>query len=275
MRKSPILKRRRVWLHPLAIERDYKRILLSQVKAFNRSIGDYSTDIRFDDWQDDLSSVMSSLTALAGRMFAPVVEKLPSFFALTSQFNDKQWRLIVKGGTGIQIPPSKSAFIGSARMPASSNVLGVDAYRDEPWLADMQANWIAENVRLIKSIPAEILDDMEGIIRRGVMNGSASSVIKAQLIDRYSISENRAKLISIDQIGKANAALTQQRQKDAGIDGYFWRGVLDQRERKVHVEREGKRFEWSSPPPDGHPGQPIRCRCYSEPDFFNSIFNID
>lgn len=219
--------------------------------------------------------MIAGLTALASRIFTPVVEKLPSFFALTSRFNDLQWRLIVKGGTGIELSESQARIAGQKTIPTASKVLGVDAYRAEKWLTDMQTNWVAENVRLIKSIPADILDDMEGIIRRGVLNGAASSVIKSQIIDRYSISENRAKLIAIDQIGKANAALTQQRQKDAGIDGYLWRGVLDQRERKLHVEREGKRFEWSSPPPDGHPGQPIRCRCYAEPDFSNSIFNID
>lgn len=245
------------------------------MRELNRSITHYSADIRYDDWQGDLSGVIDALAALASRLFNPVIQRLPSFFALASQFNDRQWRLIVKGGTGVEIPPSQARIIGQTSAPISSGVLGVDAYRAEPWLADMQANWVAENVRLIKSIPAELLGDMEGIIRRGVMNGSASSIIKDQIVERYGITERRAKLIAEDQIGKANAALTQQRQKDAGIDGYFWRGVLDKRERKTHVDREGKEYKWDSPPGDGHPGQAIRCRCYAEPDFSNSIFNID
>jgi SPP1 gp7 family putative phage head morphogenesis protein len=255
------------------VERDYQKAIIQPLKTLNRSVGEYYTDIRFDDWQDDLSGVISALTALANRVFQPVIQRLPAFFSLTSRFNDKQWRLIVKGGTGVEIPESQAVIPGQTSIPVSSGVLGVDAYRAEPWLADMQANWIAENVRLIKSIPAEILDDMEGIIRRGVLNGFANSVIKEQIIARYSVSERRAKLIAIDQIGKANAALAQQRQKDVGLDGYFWRGALDSRERKWHVEREGQRFSWDKPPKDGHPGQPIRCRCYAEPDFSNSIFN--
>jgi len=93
------------------------------------------------------------------------------------------------------------------KAPASSGVLGVDAYRAEPWLADLQANWVRQNVALINSVPADQLADMEQIVQRGVMNGSASSVIKLQIMDRYSVSENNAKRIAIDQIGKANAAL--------------------------------------------------------------------
>ena len=39
---------------------------------------------------------------------------------------------------------------------------------------------------------------------------------------------------------------------------------VDERERAHHVDREGKEFNWDKPPDDGHPGQPILCRCYAE-----------
>ncbi|SEQ64285.1 phage putative head morphogenesis protein, SPP1 gp7 family [Rosenbergiella nectarea] len=269
------MAKKRVWLHPDGVARDYQREILKATRQLNKEITSAYGDIRFDGWQDDLTGIINALEAFAKRIFNPVIEKLPSFFALTSQFNDRQWRIIVKGGTGVDIPASQAAIIGLTKAPASSGVLGVDAYRAERWLAEMQANWVAQNVALINSISADQLSDMEQIVRRGVMNGSASSVIKKQITDRYSVSESRAKLIAIDQIGKANAALTQQRQKDAGVDGYIWRGVLDQRERQIHIDREGKKYKWDSPPRDGHPGQPIRCRCYAEPDFSNSVFNID
>ena len=32
-----------------------------------------------------------------------------------------------------------------------------------------------------------------------------------------------------------------------------------------HWEREGQEFRWDQPPEDGHPGQPIECRCSAEP----------
>lgn len=208
------------------------------------------------------------------RIFQPVIDRLPTFFALTSQFNDKQWRMVVKGGTGYDIPPSQAVIAGQTTAPVSSGVLGVDAYRAEPWLREMQELWVSENTRLIKSIPADELSDMEGIIQRGVMNGSSAETIKKHIQERYGVTERRAKLIAVDQIGKANSALTKQRQADAGITGYKWRGVLDERERPEHRAREGNSYKWSNPPPDGHPGQPVRCRCYAEPDWSGSVFDI-
>ncbi|CBX44517.1 phage putative head morphogenesis protein [Erwinia phage phiEt88] len=265
---------KKVWLHPDGVARDYQRELIKETRQFNKEITSAYGEIRFDGWQDDLTGVITSLQAYARRIFNPVIERLPSFFALTSQFNDKQWRLIVKGGTGMQMPPAKSSFIGPTRMPTSSTVLGIDVYREEPWLAAMQENWVRQNVALINSIPADQLADMEQIVQRGVMNGSASSVIKQQIMDRYAVSENRAKLIATDQIGKANAALSKQRLDDAGIKDYIWRGVLDQRERAIHVSREGKKYPVGYQHNDGQIGMAVRCRCYPEPDFSNSAFNI-
>ncbi|WP_158782490.1 phage minor head protein [Pantoea sp. BAV 3049] len=269
------MKRKLIWLHPVSVEITYRAALLKATRQFNRNITDYYGDIRFDAWDDDMSSVLAALRNLSNRIFSPVIERLPNLFSLTSQINDRQWRLVVKGGTGFELPPSQAVIAGQTIVPTSSGVLGVDSYRAEPWLADMQKVWVSENTRLIKSIPTGQLDDMQGIIQRGVMNGTSAGTIKDQIVERYGISENRAKLIAVDQIGKANSALTQQRQKDAGIDGYIWRGVLDNRERQVHIDREGKSFKWSSPPSDGHPGQPVRCRCYAEPDWTGSVFDIN
>lgn len=266
---------KKVWLHPDGVARDYQRDLLKATRQLNKEITSAYGEIRFDGWQDDLTGVVTSLQAFARRIFNPVIERLPSFFALTSQFNDKQWRLIVKGGTGVDIPPSQALITGLTKAPTSSGVLGVDVYRAEPWLANMQSNWVSQNVALINSIPADQLAEMEQIVQRGVMNGSASSVIKQQIMDRYAVSENRAKLIAIDQIGKANAALSKQRLDDAGIKDYIWRGVLDQRERKVHVDREGKKYPVGYQHNDGQIGMAVRCRCYPDPDFSNSVFNID
>lgn len=264
----------RVWLHPYGIERDYTNSIVRATRQFNKEINSSYGDIRLDGWQDDLSGILAYLRNAGNRIFQPVIERLPSFFSLTSQFNDKQWRLIVKGGTGVELQPSQAIIAGQTTVPVSSGVLGVDAYRAEPWLREMQELWVSENTRLIKSIPDDELSDMEGIIQRGVMNGSGADTIKKQIQERYGVTERRAKLIAVDQTGKANSALTKQRQSDAGISGYKWRGVLDERERPEHKAREGNSYKWNKPPPDGHPGQPIRCRCYAEPDWTGSAFDI-
>lgn len=81
------------------------------------------------------------------------------------------------------------------------------------------------------------------------------------------MTENDARRIARDQIGKLNAQINQARQENLGLTGYIWRTSQDNRVRDEHTELEGESFEWDDPPPDGHPGEPIMCRCYAEPDF--------
>ena len=270
----------KVWLFPAGVERDYSTDLKRAVKNFNKEI-DASIELllnsRQDSFSDDITSIFNALRNRAKDSFRGVIERLPGYFSITSMFNDKQWRLVVKAYTGFDIPRSTGRLIDAPFRiePAGiMPVLGVDAYRSEPWLAELQAMWVAENVRLIESIPYDQLDDMEGIIRRGVMAGLSMQEISRQIQERYHIPINRADLIASDQIGKANADLTIHRMGEAGVDHYIWRGVMDSRERQLHVDREKKRFSLKNPPSGGHPGQAIRCRCWSEPDFTGSIFDI-
>ena len=67
-------------------------------------------------------------------------------------------------------------------------------------------------------------------------------------------------------MGKLNGQLTMLRQSAYGVEAYIWRTSLDERVRQMHADRDGERFEWSTPPEDGHPGMPIQCRCVAEPD---------
>lgn len=45
---------------------------------------------------------------------------------------------------------------------------------------------------------------------------------------------------------------------------YIWRTSKDDRVRASHKPRDGQVFEWSNPPPDGHPGEAFGCRCKAE-----------
>lgn len=71
---------------------------------------------------------------------------------------------------------------------------------------------------------------------------------------------NRAVLIATDQVGKANSAVSMQRMSDYGTRKYRWRGAMDARERKAHVEIEEKNFDLDHPPDDRPPGYANRCR---------------
>jgi SPP1 gp7 family putative phage head morphogenesis protein len=144
--------------------------------------------------------------------------------------------------------------------------LGIDVLGVEPNLKPLLEAFASENVALIKSLPNELFDRLEKATTRAVREGKRWEVLARELQRELGISESRARLIARDQVGKLTSNLDRVRQQEIGVEAYIWRSMNDSRVRPDHSRREGKRFLWSDPPADGHPGQAVMCRCYSEPD---------
>ena len=155
---------------------------------------------------------------------------------------------------------NRTAFRESMR-----RALGVDVITGDAALQTSMRVWEAENIALIKSIPEQAVSRLQGQITEAVRRGQSLASLTSQIKEEFGVTDRRAKLIARDQIGKLNGQITQYRQQDIGVDSYKWRGILDQRERQEHVLREGKVYAWDKPPDDGHPGEPVRCRCTAEP----------
>lgn len=140
---------------------------------------------------------------------------------------------------------------------------------------------IQRNVDLIKTVRRNYFSG----IREAVYNNFAgvgqpeNRTLLQQIQHVGKGTKSRAKVIARDQAQKLNANFSQVRQEEAGIDGYIWRTAKDNRVVGApgglypkptrlhgdHFRREGKEFKWADPPPDGHPGEPIMCRCVAEP----------
>lgn len=163
---------------------------------------------------------------------------------------DKQLALIIYNSTGIDL----SSLMGSED------------------LAEAVAEAIAANVALIKSIPAQHLDQVEKIVLNGLQSGQRAESLIKDIKALGSKNEKRAALIARDQVGKITSRLTQIRQQKMGITHYYWSTSQDERVRHIHRARNGKLFAWNSPPDDGHPGIPIRCRCVAIP-YIAHLFN--
>lgn len=145
--------------------------------------------------------------------------------------------------------------------------IGIDLRQTEPSLGPAIEDFVRENVALIRTIPAKFFSQVEDVVSEGVQEGLLAGDLSDRIQERFGVAQSRAQLIARDQIGKFYGSLNEVRQTDLGVDGYFWRTVKDNRVRDEHEVREGDRFLWSQPPEDGHPGYPINCRCYAEPDF--------
>jgi hypothetical protein len=133
---------------------------------------------------------------------------------------------------------------------------------------------IAENVGLIKSIPSQYLDEVEGLVMRSVTRGRDLGELTKELRKRYKITERRAALIALDQNNKATSAIVHTRQLDLGIKFGIWRHSHAGKEpRPTHVKMDGKKYQlakglYDSDPRvkrDVFPGELIRCRCFWQP----------
>lgn len=154
-------------------------------------------------------------------------------------------------------------------------LLGVDMFLADANLESVVKPFITENVGLIKSIGDEYFDQIEGVVLQKFKAGQRASVVADAIAERTGVAESRAKLIGRDQVGKLWGDLARTRQTEAGIGTYTWRTSGDERVRSAHQELNGKVFSWDKPPPEGHPGQPIQCRCWAEPNITDVINELE
>lgn len=161
-----------------------------------------------------------------------------------------------------------------------SNALGIELFYNEPWLETEMQGFAKTNVDLITSIPKQYLQDVEGLVQRGLKSGRSVRDIQKDLTARYKGAlrnkpRNRAELIARDQTMKLNGDLNHLRQTNLGIAKYTWRTSHDERVRPSHAVLDGKVFKWSDPPDVGHPGEDFQCRCTAEPVIDTSITSLE
>lgn len=250
---------------PDQAEREYTRLLVWYARKIATSaraivlpslpniVSGGKDTLKADGYIEDISTVLLTMLDSITESSRVVEARLPTIFALLARNNDRALILAVKASTGKTLPPAIPEMRRS--------FLGVDVYRGEPWLKDMQEGWVRQNVALVKSIGTQYHAQLETIIRQGVLNGSSVKTVSDQIKAQFGVTENRAVLIAQDQILGANARLTQIRAESIGVEGYIWHTVGDSRVRPAHADLNGKRFTWSKPSGEGHPGSKIRCRC--------------
>lgn len=152
---------------------------------------------------------------------------------------------------------------------------GVDVVQDNPKLGAALEHFISENVALIKSVPSQVVDQVEGIVNRAFSNASQVKTIADEIDERFNVGESRARLIARDQVGKLYGQTNAFRQQDLGITQFVWRTAGDERVRPEHDDLDGETFSYDDPPDEGLPGEPIQCRCTAEPVFGTLRDDVD
>lgn len=128
---------------------------------------------------------------------------------------------------------------------------------------------ITENVGLIKSIPQEYLQAVQGAVMRSITTGNGLADLVPFLQKHKDITYRRAHLIALDQNRKAMSNLSAGRMKGLGLKKFEWRHTGGSAEpRKLHQSYDGKIFSFEDLPvidertgERGLPSQAINCRC--------------
>lgn len=103
---------------------------------------------------------------------------------------------------------------------------------------------IAENVGLIKSIPKQFHEQIQGMVNRNVAVGGNAQKLVAELSQISDRSSKRIKLIANDQIAKATALLDQQKAIELGFTKGKWqKSIAGKTHRKTHAEANNKEFD--------------------------------
>lgn len=141
-----------------------------------------------------------------------------------------------------------------------------------PEMKDAMQASIGENVGLIRSIPAQYLDRVEGAVMRGYAAGRDLESMTKELRALYPISARRAALIARDQSNKLNATVNRARQLELGITRAVWmHSHAGKHPRASHVAADGKEYDVAKGCKiDGEyiqPGEKVGCRCTSRAVF--------
>lgn len=131
-----------------------------------------------------------------------------------------------------------------------------------------------ENVALITNISQQYQERITGAVMRSIQSGgNGAQDILEEVRKIGGMSERRAQLVARDQVAKVTSALNVERSKAAGIKQWSWVHSGGGAEpRKMHLDLDGKVFNYSDPPPviaedgtRGYPGYLPNCRCVQAP----------
>lgn len=266
-RRGRIVKGRPLSL-PTGLEAEYALTLRKMAKQMHATVARelvafFNARPEFQQGQDaSTKSLARALVARLARRFQKLfddhAEQIAAHVAdKAAKASDTRWRSSLK------------ELAGGVQLKTSAVTPGVK---------DAVAASIAENAKLIKSIPREYLAKVGAKVMESVETGEGLKTLVPYLQQQGGVTERRATNIAQDQTRKAYNNINAERMKGAGIKKFEWMhssggvhprelhitpwpaglngGVFSFTDLPVIDERTGER---------GLPGQAINCRCRMRP----------
>lgn len=195
-----------------------------------------------DNASDRFRGIFGRMRELVRRLFGTAEAMTERVFRAEADRHTDRWATSVRNALGVDI----RSIVTAAE------------------IAEPLAIRIAENARLIRSIGDDTASRVERAVYESLNEGASVRGLRRRLTDEIGFEEKRAARIARDQMAKVNSDLSRIRQQEAGVEEYRWSSSRDERVRALHARLNGTTHRWDKPGPaegNGHPGQPIMCRC--------------
>lgn len=254
-------------LHKLVLQmtQEAKRQI---TKLFNGEIAD-----EYFDKQEQASVMDASITSKARILMNALTDKFTQLFTMKAKPLAEN---MVKGAATV----SKANLHTSLKQ--LSGGLSLNTGVVPQGMGDVAKATIAENVSLIKSIPAQYFKDVTGAVMRSITTGNGIADLIPAIKKYDGQTTRRAKNLALDQTRKAYNSINKQRMQAVGVKQFEWvHSGGGQKPRESHLKISGHIFDFENlesqqaalgvePKDQGIPGYPVNCRCTMLP-----VINFD
>lgn len=238
------------WRFPEASERQLRRSLQEAVKELVVFMRSKTHAMKFDATEQEISTAQSEIAEFAKNLALSLIGLLPQLAATVYKFNSKQFVNVAKS-------------TGGAANPAVIMLIAIGANQGESWYQKLYGEWHRMSVDSFDKLFTNIVQDWAANIRQANFTGKNAKQVDEIAEQRFAVYSSWAGNRSTGIVGSWNSRLMRQRIHDAGVNSYFWHGMLDERERLKHLRWEGKEIDLNDIHP--FPGEEYGCRCWAIP----------
>lgn len=238
------------WRFPEASERDLSRSIKRAVRDLVVFMRSKTRAMKFDATVQEITTAEDEIREFAKNLALSLIGLLPQLAATVYKFNSKQFVNVAKS-------------TGGAANPSVILLIAIGANQGESWYQKLYGEWHTMSADSFDKLFTNIIQDWAGNIRQANFTGKNAEQVNEISEQRFAVYSSWAGNRATGIVGSWNSRLMRQRLYDAGVNSYFWHGMLDERERLKHLRWEGKEIDLNDIHP--FPGEEYGCRCWAIP----------
>lgn len=238
------------WRFPEASERGLSRSIREAVRDLVVFMRSKTRSMKFDATDQEISTAEQEIKDFAKELALSLIGLLPALAATVYKFNAKQFINVAKS-------------TGGAANPTVILLIAVGANQGESWYQKLYGEWHTMSADSFDKLFTNIIQDWATSVRQANFTGKNSEQVNEIAERRFAVYSSWAGNRATGIVGSWNSRLMRQRLYDAGVNSYYWHGMLDERERLKHLRWEGKEIDLNDIHP--FPGEEYGCRCWAIP----------